>query len=210
MLNYFLLLSLESIMTKIRLATLDDVDVLKNLIQASVRGLSREEYSPDEIDGGLQDIFGVDTQLIQDETYYVIEDEQDTIVACGGWSKRKTLYGGNQFIDREDELLTPTTDPAKIRAFFVHPDHARRGYGRLLLNYCEEQALNQGFSSFEMMATLPGVKLYTKCGYLKDSETYRHLSNGCTLGFFKMKKNTMAGENQPAHELGLKYGTSEH
>lgn len=210
MLNYFLLLSLESIMTKIRLATLDDVDVLNNLIQASVRGLSREEYSPDEINGGLQDIFGVDTQLIQDETYYVIEDERDTIVACGGWSKRKTLYGGNQFIDREDELLTPTTDPAKIRAFFVHPEHARKGYGRLLLNYCEEQALNQGFSSFEMMATLPGVKLYTKCGYLKNSENYRHLSNGCTLGFFKMKKNIMAGENQPAHELGLKYGTSEH
>ena len=93
MLNYFLLLLLRNIMTKIRLATLDDVDVLNDLIQASVRGLSREEYSPDEIDGGLQDIFGVDTRLIQDETYYVIEDERGTIVACGGWSKRKTLYG---------------------------------------------------------------------------------------------------------------------
>lgn len=203
MLNYFLLLLLRNIMTKIRLATLNDIDVLNNLIQASVRGLSREEYSPDEIDGGLQDIFGVDTRLIQDETYYVIEDERDTIVACGGWSKRRTLYGGNQFIDREDELLIPTTDPAKIRAFFVHPDHARKGYGRMLLRYCEQQAQGHGFSSFEMMATLPGVKLYEKCGYLKDSETYRHLSNGCTLGFFKMQKNASTGE-QSAQSLILK------
>ena len=203
MLNYFLLLLLRNIMTKIRLATLDDVDVLNDLIQASVRGLSREEYSPDEIDGGLQDIFGVDTRLIQDETYYVIEDERGTIVACGGWSKRKTLYGGNQFIDREDELLTPTTDPAKIRAFFVHPDHARKGYGRMLLRYCEQQAQGHGFSSFEMMATLSGVKLYEQCGYLKDIEIYRHVSNGCMLGFFKMKKNTSTGE-QSDQELILK------
>lgn len=191
-------------MTKIRLATIDDVNVLNNLIRASVRGLSREEYSSEEVEGGLNDIFGVDTRLIQDETYYVIENEEHTIVACGGWSKRRTLYGGNQFVDREDELLTPTTEAAKIRAFFVHPDHARKGYGRILLSYCEQQAQSQGFSSFEMMATLPGVKLYEKCGYIKDIETHRHLSNGRTLGFFKMKKAQAAETQQATEGLILK------
>ncbi len=192
-------------MPKIRLATCQDIEVLNRLIAESVRGLSQEEYSLDEIEGGLQDVFGVDTQLIADETYYILENDQDIIVACGGWSKRKTLYGGNQFTERNDEqLLTPQMDSAKIRAFFVRPEYARHGYGRMLLKHCEEQALSAGFSSFEMMATLPGVKLYEKCGYIKDHETHRYLSNGSTLGFFKMKKNSTVRENQSSQSMALK------
>ena len=201
-------------MPKIRLATHNDIDVLNSLIQGSVRGLSQAEYSSEEIEGGLNEVFGVDTQLIQDETYYVMENDANVIVACGGWSKRKTLYGGNQFAGREDDLLTPGTDAAKIRAFFVHPDHARHGYGRELLTHCEQQAVMNGFLSFEMMATLPGVKLYEKCGYRKeDTQTQRPLSNGRMLGFFKMKKEDCRTEetaltslkmsNHECHQAGL-------
>ncbi len=118
-------------------------------------------------------MFGVDRQLIADSTYFVAEDGA-TLVGCGGWSKRKTLYGGDHGRDAsEDALLDPATAPARIRAFFVHPRWARRGIGRKLLAACERAAAAAGFRSLELVATLAGVPLYAAGGY-RTLERYRH------------------------------------
>ena len=111
-----------------------DVPRLREVIEASVRGLQAQDYTPSQIEGALRSVYGVDTQLIADGTYFAVEGSEDgQIIACGGWSKRKTLYGGDQYAGREDSLLDPARDAAKIRAFFVHPDWARRGIGTLIL-----------------------------------------------------------------------------
>jgi len=149
----------------LRLATKSDIDSLNILIKSSARALSQDDYSKEEIEAGIQYVFGVDTQLIEDQTYYLVEKE-GIYLACGGWSKRETLFGGNQFHDRKCGLLDPTKDTAKIRAFFVNPNYTRLGLGKKLLEYCERMALAQGFTKTEMMATLPGVKLYEACGYV--------------------------------------------
>src|SRR5882757_8324412 len=122
-----------------RLATLQDIPQLNELIALSVRGLSTAYYTPAQIESAIKYIFGVDTQLIIDGTYYIVEID-NKIVGCGGWSKRNTLYGGDQHKEIEDPLLDPAHDAAKIRAFFVHPDHARQGIGRLIINVCEAAA----------------------------------------------------------------------
>src|SRR5579859_7703999 len=157
---------------RLRLAVLEDVPILRKLIEASVRGLQIEDYTPAQIEGALQTVFGVDSQLIADGTYIVAEVPPEraprgfdaksnwTIVGCGGWSKRKTLYGSDHWTGREDELLDPRVDAAKIRAFFVHPAWARRGLGSLILKTCEDAASAAGFTRCEMGATLTGVKLF--------------------------------------------------
>ena len=150
----------------IRPAIPADVPTLQSLIEASVRGLQTNDYSPAQIEAALQKVFGVDTQLIADGTYLVVEAiDQKLIVGCGGWSKRKTLFGGDVWSAREDSLLNPATDAAKIRAFFVHPNWARRGIGTLILDACEKAAAAAGFTRFEMGATLTGVPLYSARGY---------------------------------------------
>ncbi|MGH9497358.1 MAG: hypothetical protein ACRD3B_20340 [Candidatus Sulfotelmatobacter sp.] len=123
---------------KIRKALIPDVPRLREIIEASVRGLQAGDYSPAQIEGALASVYGVDSQLIADGTYFAAEtinedSGEEVIVACGGWSKRKTLYGGDQYAGREDSLLDPKHDAAKIRTFFVHPDWARRGIGSLIL-----------------------------------------------------------------------------
>ena len=149
----------------LRKATMDEVEQIGSLIDASVRGLAKGIYSDREIELSIETVFGVDTQLIADETYFVaVMDER--IVGCGGWSKRKTLFGASRYEDsRDDALLDPETEPAKIRAFFVHPNAARKGIGRAILEACEAEARAAGFRSAEMMATLPGIPLYEACGY---------------------------------------------
>src|SRR5690606_18324003 len=118
-----------------------------------------------EIEGAIQYVFSVDTELVDDQTYFVVEKEGE-IVGCGGWSKRKTLFGGDQFEGRDNSgCLDPAKDAAKIRAFFIHPKFARQGLGRRLLQHCEQEALLNEFTQLEMMATLPGVKLYAAFGY---------------------------------------------
>jgi len=120
----------------VRNATANDIPRLREIIDASVRGLQSADYSPAQIEGALRSVYGVDTQLIADGTYLVAEEPTEDgsiIVACGGWSRRKTLYGGDQYAGREDSLLDPARDAAKIRAFFVHPQWARRGIGSLVL-----------------------------------------------------------------------------
>lgn len=175
----------------IRKAITADVPRLREVIEASVRGLQAEDYSPAQIEGALKSVYGVDSQLIVDGTYLVAEVESQKvreIVACGGWSKRKTLYGGDQYAAREDSLLDPAQDAAKIRAFFVHPKWARRGIGGLILEACENAARVAGFTRLEMGATLSGVAFYQTKGYAALENLEAPLGNGEVLPIVRMAK----------------------
>ena len=174
----------------IRKATEQDVPVLRELIDASVRGLQSADYSPTQIESALASVYGVDSQLIADGTYFVVElgEPENKIVACGGWSRRKTLYGGDHWTGREDSLLNPEEDAAKIRAFFVHPDWVRRGIGTILLDACEQAALVAGFRRLEMGATLSGVPLYAARGYVSLENLAVPLANGEALPIVRMEK----------------------
>ncbi len=172
---------------KIRHATANDISLLKELIALSARGLSIGYYTPAQTESAIRYVFGVDTQLIADGTYFVVEDEEQ-IIACGGWSKRNTLFGGDQFKTEADPLLNPATDAARVRAFFVHPDNARQGVGMLLIKACEEAAIANGFHQMEMGATLPGVPFYAKMGYLAIEDISITLPDGLLMGIVKMTK----------------------
>jgi GNAT superfamily N-acetyltransferase len=177
----------------VRLATDADVTTLHALIESSVRVLQASDYTLAQIEGALGTVLGLDTQLIADQTYYVIEaaapSGETVIAACGGWSKRKTLFGSDHAAVREPEFLNPATDAAKIRAFFVHPDWARRGLGTLLLETCENAAKSQGFSRFEMGSTLTGVALYKLRGYHVVEPISVPLRNGESLPVVRMAKS---------------------
>jgi len=174
---------------RLRKAVADDIPRLRELIEASVRGLQAEDYTPAQIEGALQSVYGVDTQLIADGTYFAVETpDAGEIIASGGWSKRKTLFGGDQFAEREDLLLDPTRDAAKIRAFFVHPRWARSGLGSLLLEACENAARAAGFLRMEMGATLSGVPFYRARGYAEVENQVVPLNNGETLPIVRMSK----------------------
>jgi GNAT superfamily N-acetyltransferase len=176
----------------LRLATPEDIPGLEKLIAASVRVLQRGDYSEAQREGALGTVFGVDTQLIADGTYYVAivrnADGREVLVGCGGWSKRKTLFGGDHGPNRVSELLDPATDAAKIRAFFVHPEWARRGIGTLILNACEKAACYAGFRRFEMGATLTGVPMYAARGYAEVERIQVPLKNGESLLVVRMAK----------------------
>lgn len=184
---------------RLRKATPADIPRLRDLIEASVRGLQAQDYSTLQIEGALQSVYGVDSQLIADGTYFVAEitpEEHDPeIVACGGWSKRKTLYGGDQFAAREDSLLDPARDAAKIRAFFVAPPCARRGIGGIILKACENAAVAAGFTRIEMGATLSGVAFYQSKGYAAVEKQSVPLSNGEFLPIVRMTKNSSIQKN---------------
>ena len=173
---------------EIRKATMQDIDDIADVISASVRGLGRPYYSDRQIELSIRSVFGVDTDLINDGTYFVAEIEHK-IVGCGGWSKRKTLYGASIYAEsRDDELLDPAIDTAKIRAFFVHPDAARQGIGKAILDRCQEEAKRSGFRSAEMMATLPGVPLYSVCGYAGDEKVDVPVGEGESIVCVRMSK----------------------
>ncbi|MDT5271863.1 MAG: hypothetical protein QOH49_4049 [Acidobacteriota bacterium] len=172
---------------RIRRATLEDRAALERLIAESARGLSRGDYSEEQIETAIATVFGVDTDLIHDGTYYVAE-AGDEPIGCGGWSKRKTLFGGDRYATRDSGELDPATEPAKIRAFFVHPDWARRGVAGTILLTCEREASAHGFRSVELMATLPGVRLYAARGYeARESVTYE-IADGVSVEFVPMRK----------------------
>jgi GNAT superfamily N-acetyltransferase len=182
---------------RIRKAVVADIPALQQLLEISVRGLQAGDYTPRQIEGTLRSTYGVDSQLIADGTYYVAEADTDResdvaalpkIVGCGGWSKRRTLFGGDQCSGREDELLDPRSDAAKIRAFFVHPDWSRKGIGTLLLDQCERAAKAAGFTSFEMGATLTGVLLYRARGYVDIERIEVPLPDGERFPIVRMKK----------------------
>ena len=173
---------------ELRLATMEDVPALKELIPASVRALSRNQYTPDQIEGALSEIFGVDTQLISDGTYFLAE-AKGQIVGCGGWSKRQTLFGSDAAKSAtSDGLLDPAKDAARVRAFYVHPNWARRGIGRQLLKLCEAAAGNAGFTKLELVATLPGEPLYRAMGYVVIEPTVLPMSTGQSLVAYRMGK----------------------
>jgi len=181
----------------IRAALPIDVPNLHALIESSVRELQANDYTSLQIEGALETVFGVDTQLITDGTYFVAEARDanlslvtglPALAGCGGWSKRKTLYGADQWTSRQDKLLDAGRDPAKIRAFFIHPAWARRGVGTLLLAACETAAKAAGFTHFEMGATLTGAKLFGTKGYTAVEHLLIPLRNGASLPIIHMHK----------------------
>jgi GNAT superfamily N-acetyltransferase len=187
---------------RILLAEAGDIPLLRELIAVSVRGLQAGDYSLAQLESALRTVYGVDTQLILDGTYFAAEAADDSgadsrgtqsrgaalLVGCGGWSKRKTLFGGDQFALREDSLLDPATDAAKIRAFFVHPAWARLGIGGMILEACEAAAWAAGFRRLEMGATLTGVPFYRAKGYVELENAEVPLEDGLTLPIVRMGK----------------------
>src|SRR5271166_6417428 len=178
---------------RIRLATENDVAVLRALIDASVRGLQAEDYSPSQIDNALKTVFGVDSQLIADGTYFVVEaqaaNSTDYVIAgCGGWSRRKKLYGGDEWTEQRIEFLDPGREAAKTRAFFIAPEFARRGVGTLILDACEKAAMVEGFRRLEMGATLTGVKLFGARGYVEVEQISLDIGRGERLPVVRMEK----------------------
>jgi GNAT superfamily N-acetyltransferase len=178
-----------------RLAEERDIPALHALIEASVRGLQAGDYTPAQIEGALGTVLGLDTQLIRDQTYFVVEpasiegsDGPSPLAACGGWSKRKTLFGSDHASIREPELLDPSVDAAKVRAIFVHPAYARRGLGSLILARVEAAAQDAGFTRFEMGSTLTGVPLYRLKGYVEQEHVFVPLLNGEALPILRMTK----------------------
>lgn len=171
----------------IRLAVEGDIVALHALIEASVRGLQAADYTQAQMDGALGTVLGLDTQLIADRTYFVAEAD-GRIAGCGGWSRRKTLFGADRGPGREPALLDPAVDAAKVRAIFVHPDFARRGLGSLILAHVEDAARAAGFQRFEMGSTLTGVPLYRLKGYVEVERIAVPLANGEALPVVKMVK----------------------
>lgn len=180
-----------------RRATPDDIPALERLIAASARGLAVGDYTATQVEGALGGAWGVDRQLIDDGTYFVVEGDGGALVACGGWSLRKTRFGSDGAgAVRDPALLDPAVDAARVRAFFVHPDVARQGVGRALLWRCEDAARAAGFAATELVATLPGRRLYLACGYT-EGEPFEHpLPNGGAMVFVPMRKALGAGVAQ--------------
>ena len=171
----------------LRRATAHDIPALRLLIEASVRVLQAGDYAPEQIEGALGTVFGVDSRLIEDGTYFVAE-AQGVLAGCGGWSKRRTLFGSDRGPAREDALLDPAVDAARIRAFFVHPDWARRGIGSRILDACEQDAARAGFRRFELGATAAGERLYRVRGYVELDRLATPLANGASMTVIRMAK----------------------
>lgn len=172
---------------EVRAARPSDVVALQAVIAASARSLQSGDYSAAQIEAALTRVYGVDTQLIEDGTYFAAVSGE-TIVGCGGWSKHKTLFGGDHWGHREDAMLDPATDPAKIRAFFVHPDWARRGIASMLLEASESAAREEGFARAELGATLTGVKFFGVRGYAVAQTTEVQIAEATTITVVRMHK----------------------
>jgi GNAT superfamily N-acetyltransferase len=181
---------------RIRLATDSDRGALSELIPASARGLSRGYYSDAQTESAILHVFGTDSALIADGTYFVAEDEEGgqprpRIVGCGGWSRRRTLYGGDQMKagEQDDPLLDPSSEPARIRAFFVHPDCARRGIGTRILRACLDAARASGFRRVTLASTLPGVPFYEALGFEEKERLEVPMPDGMTLPVIRMERS---------------------
>jgi GNAT superfamily N-acetyltransferase len=172
----------------LRLATPADVPALEDLIARSARALSVGHYSGAQIEGALQGAFGVDESLIADGTYFAVVTDEGEIVACGGWGRRRTLFGASSRPERDEAFLDPHTEAARIRAFFVAPAHARHGLSRMLLEHSEAEARRAGFATMELMATLPGIPFYERCGYLRGAPLDYAVPGGVQLPMLAMHK----------------------
>jgi GNAT superfamily N-acetyltransferase len=176
----------------VRAATLDDLPALNELISASVRALSEGDYTTAQMDGAIGSVLGVDTQLIQDGTYFIWETATKgdalRVVGSGGWSYRKTLCGADNAPNRNPEAMDPATDAAKIRAIFVHPEFARCGLGSRILTHVEGAARAAGFRRAEMGSTMTGYPMYLMKGYVETSRSVISLENGEALPIVQMTK----------------------
>jgi GNAT superfamily N-acetyltransferase len=163
-----------------RLASREDIPTISRIMERAIAELQRPFLSPEQIAASHLSM-GLDTQLIDDGTYFLIERD-GAAAGCGGWSRRATLYGGNHATAlRDDRLLDPATEPARIRAMYTDPDFARQGVGRLILGLCEAAAREAGFKRLEMMATRAGEPLYTACGYRVIQQVDRMAENGVAV-----------------------------
>jgi len=174
-----------------RLATPADIPALSAVMEAAIAELQRGFLDPAQI-ASSRTIMGLDRQLVADGTYFVVE-AQGRIAGCGGWSRRATLYGGDHTPGRDAALLNPATEAARVRAMYTHPDFARRGVGRLILQLCEEAAAAEGFRRLELMATLSGRALYSQCGYV-DIEAIQDSRGGAAVPLVRMGKPIAAVE----------------
>lgn len=172
---------------RLRPAQTGDIPALQDLIERSGRGLSAPFYTPEQAEAITRHVFGVDSQLIADQTYFLIE-EDGALVACGGWSRRGTLFGGDQTKSGEDPLLDPASEPARVRAFFVDPGQARRGLGRRLMEECFRQAEAAGFRALELVSTLPGEPLYTATGFAVTERFDLELPEGIRVPVARMRR----------------------
>ncbi len=177
---------------QLRTATLEDGPAITELIGRSIRGLGAGDYTPAQIEAALQGAFGLDTALVRDQSYFVTCTATGELAACGGWSRRRTLFGGDAHAQRDEALLDPRCDAAKVRAFFVDPAHARRGLARALLARCEAEARRAGFTAVELMATLPGVRLYEQCGFEPLGSVEHPLPGGLSIRFVPMRKSLLS------------------
>lgn len=184
--NYSLLMDYSTY--TFRKATLSDCQQLEELIVLSSQSINNKFYSTKIVNAAIGNIWIVDKQLIIDETYWLVETAEKEIVGCGGWSKRKLLFGNDQTTPSESGQLDPLVDPAKIRAFFVHPNHTRKGIGKELLTICENEAQLAGFKSLELVATLSGEKLYTTRGFQEEKRIEIDLGNNVYGEAVEMKK----------------------
>ena len=166
---------------------MDEREPIMRLIAESARYLSREHYDDKKIETAIATVFGVDTTLIEDGTYFVAESD-GVLMGCGGWSKRKTLFGGDQYSSRDTDYIDPASEPAKIRAFFIHPDHARKGIARAILARCESEARAEGFRALELMSTLPGIEFYKSCGFSATGDFELELRDGEKLELVPIRK----------------------
>jgi GNAT superfamily N-acetyltransferase len=179
-------------MLSIRLATAADVPALRELIPVSARALSRGFYTDDETESAIRHVFGPDSRLIADGTYFVAE-EDGVLAGCGGWSRRRTLYGGDQTKSGEEPLLDPASESAKVRAFFVHPDFARRGVGSRILTPWLDAARAAGFRRVELAATLPGVPFYAARGFVERERLFAPMADGRGLPIVRMEREIDGG-----------------
>lgn len=169
-----------------RLARRDDLDALKALMDAAISENQKAFLDDDQI-ASSRAIMGLDTQLIDDGTYFIVEADGE-LAGCGGWSRRATMYGGDQTPGRSAALLDPTKDAARIRAMYTHPQHTRKGIGRLIISLCEEAAKAEGFTKMELVATLSGEPLYRACGF----EAYEKIVDdrgGAGVPLLRMRKS---------------------
>ncbi len=170
-----------------RLATVDDLDALRAVMRRSIEKLQDQFLSPEQVLASHR-VMGLDTQLVKDGTYFVVEHD-GRIAGCGGWSWRSTLYGGDDStVSREPRPLDPATEPARIRAMYTDPDFVRRGVGSLVLRLCEEAARDAGFSCATMMATMAGVPLYSACGYTQVDPVLNASIDGVEVPLVRMEK----------------------
>lgn len=179
-----------------RTATTEDIPALQAMIETSLRGLSTAHYTQSELDGSIGFLFGPDTLLIHDKTYFILHpvNQPNIICACGGWSFRRTLYGADTAPGRMPEARDPERERASIRAIFTHPDWARRGLGTMMMRFCEARAREGGFERLEMGSTLSGVALYERCGYVRSGREEDRVTcpNGAVIRIVHMVKD--AGE----------------